>query len=206
MKTLLILVTTIFLTTLNAQDFKAFNALFSNVKMPFETNSNNLFNGFQNEEQVFNAVGKSIDVSLAAKYLGASEDTYDQFEAVGKIEKADFNFYITFETQININNGKTRMVYMAYSLSKTGEFISSQILAETDSWDGSDYWETNELNARIAHSDMSGDEDKILITFHVSTSKKKMGGKYPMQTVSTTTLYNLVNEKGEIKEVTENWE
>lgn len=192
-------------TTLFAQDFKSFLELFDKAELPFVT-ADALYSGFPNEEEVFASQGKTIESSYAAAFLEAAEDGYDQFEAVAKIEKPNYVLLITYETQISMNDGSMRMFFMMYTLSKTGSYIDSKILAEVDNWYGDDYWESNELTATLGKSDIAEDEKKILVTYSITSTKEKSGANYPMKTQSVTTFYHLVQEDGVIKEATENWE
>ena len=206
MKTLLFATTLLFASsTIVAQDFKDFLKLFEKAELPYTT-PDACYSGFPNEEQEFASQGKTIETSFASAFLEAPEDGYDQFEAVAKIEKEKYVLLITYETQISMNDGSMRMIFKMYSFSKSGEYIDSRILAETDNWYGDDYWETNDLIATIGNGTANGDEKKILITYRVVSTKKKSDADYPMKTVSTTTFYHLTDEAGNIKEATQNWE
>jgi len=202
MKTIIVTLTLLLSASISqAADFNAFLMLFEKAEIPY-TVPEGAYMDYGNEEFEPPFSGKSIDGEMSVAFLGAYEDGYTQYEAVTKFEMDNYVAVLIFETDVNMNSGAVSGSFVLYSLSKTGEFISS-VTVSTESYGNNDnYYKTYELNAVISKSEWPGDEGKLLITYQETQKKNVMDGKYGMIQETKTTLFDLIEADGKIKGVT----
>jgi len=187
---------------ISAQDFTTFLGLFEKTELPY-TVPNGAFVNAGGEEFEPDFSGKKIDEANAVKFLGASEGTYTNYEAVVTMDQSKYVAVVVFQTSVNMNNGYMHGRFVLYTLSKTGDYIDSRIIGEEDMANEMEYYQSSKVSATIEPSYMSGDENKLMITYTTTEKKTKVDGGYGMAKEEIITSYDLIQEDGSIKDVTE---
>lgn len=185
----------------SAADFEAFTKLFEKVALPY-TVPEGAFMDYGNEEFEPPFSGTDIPGELSVAFLEAQENGYTQYEAVARIEQPNYIGFVVFETSVNMNSGAVSGMFVLYNLSKTGEYISSTVIAQNTFGNEENFYETYRIGSVISNSEWTGDEKKLQIAYSENIKKAVMDGKYGMEQEMTTVFYDLIEEDGKINSVT----